>query len=171
MPRTERDIVIGKIVAPIGTRGEVKAIVLTDFPERFEAEAELDLKFADGSYRTVKIEALRQHKDGLVLKLNGVETRDDAEAIRNAEFVIDENDLAELPSGSYYVFDLIGVKVATDDGRDLGVVTEILQGGANDVYVTSMGLCIPALKDIVANVDLDEGLMTIRPVPGLLPED
>jgi 16S rRNA processing protein RimM len=142
MPRTERDIVIGKIIAPLGTRGEVKTIVLTDFPERFETGAELSLRMPDGETRRVRLDS--------------------------AEFIIDESELAELPSDRFYLFDLIGLRVATDDGREVGEVTEILQGGANDVYVTSTGLCIPALKDVVAKIDLGEGVMVIRPVPGLL---
>jgi len=171
MPRSERDIVIGKIVAPLGTRGEVKTVVLTDFPERFEAGAELSLRMPEGEVRHVKIESARMHKDGLALKLKEVDTRDDAEALRNAEFTIDESELAELPKDRFYVFDLIGLSVVTDDGRELGEVTEVLQGGANDVYITSTGLCIPALKTVVANIDVGEGRMVIHPVPGLLPED
>lgn len=168
MPRSERDIVIGKIVGPLGTRGEVKTVVLTDFPERFAAGAELSLRLPEGAIRLVKVEAVRQHRDGLALKLAEVETRDDAEAFRNAEFTIDESELAELPEDRFYVFDLIGLNVVTDDGRELGEVTEVLQGGANDVYVTSTGLCIPALKTVVVKIDAGEGRMVIHPVPGLL---
>ncbi len=168
MPRSERDIVIGKIVAPLGTRGEVKIVVLTDFPERFDAGASLKLNLPDGEVRQVKVQASRVHKDGLALKIEGVDTRNDAEALRNAEFGIEESELGELPEDRFYVFDLIGLDVVTDDGRELGKVTEILQGGANDVYVTSTGVCIPALKTVVAKIDVAEGKMVIRPVPGLL---
>lgn len=171
MPRSERDIVIGKIIAPLGTRGEVKTIVLTDFPERFDAGAELSLRLPDGGVKQVKVESSRLHKEGLALKLEGVETRDDAEALRRAEFTIDESELGELPGDRFYVFDLIGLSVVTDDGRELGKVTEVLQGGGNDVYITSTGVCIPALKTVIANIDMGEGRMVIHPVPGLLPED
>lgn len=168
MPGSEQDIVIGKIVAPLGTRGEVKTVVLTDFPDRFDAGALLKLSLPDGATRQVKIQAVRVHRDGLALKLENVDTRDDAEALRNAEFVIDESELGELPEDHFYLFDLIGLDVVTDDGRDLGKVVEVLQGGANDVYVTSTGLCIPALKSVVAKVDTGAGRMVIHPVPGLL---
>ena len=163
-------IVIGRIVAPIGIRGEVKVIVLTDFPERFGVGNELVIRLPNGESKLVKIESGRRHKDGLTLRLEGIGTRNDAEALRDSEFVIDKSELAELPEGEFYVFDIIGLKVVTDDGRECGEVTEVLQTGANDVYVTSTGLCIPALKNVVAKVDFDKGEMVIRPVPGLLAE-
>lgn len=171
MPRSERDIVIGKVVAPHGIRGEVKVIVLTDFPDRFDVGSELRLVPENGESRKLVVEANRQYKGGLVLKLRGVETRDDSEAMHGAEFVIDESDLAQLPTGGFYVFDILGLKVVTDDGRELGEVTEVLQSGANDVYVTSTGLCIPALKDVIAKIDIDGGVIVVHPVPGLLAED
>jgi 16S rRNA processing protein RimM len=161
-------IVIGKIVAPIGIRGEVKVVVLTDFPERFDAGNELVLKPPKGEPKPVKITSQRPQKGGLTLKLEGVDTRGDAEALRAAEFVIDQSELTKLSEGEFYVFDLIGLKVVTDDGRECGEVTEVVQSGANDVYVTSTGLCIPALRDVVAKVDVDKGEIVIRPVPGLL---
>jgi 16S rRNA processing protein RimM len=170
MPRTERDIAIGKIVGPFGIRGEVKLLVLTDFPERFDRGRNVTL-VTETDRRVVKVQRSRPHAGGLIAKLEGVETRNDAEALRDAELVIDKSELADLEPGSYYIFDVLGLKVSTDDGRDLGEVTEILQGGANDVYVTSTGVCIPALKDIVTTIDLDKRVMVIKPMPGLLPED
>lgn len=161
-------IVIGKIVAPVGIRGEVKVIVLTDFPERFDVGSEIALKMPKGESRRVRIAGRRPTRSGLTLKLEGIDTRNDAETLRDAEFVIDRSELAELSEGQFYVFDIIGLRVITDDGRECGEVIEVLQGGANDVYVTSTGLCIPALHDVVAKVDVDKREMVIRPVPGLL---
>jgi|GEM_PF-9934 len=171
MPRTERDIVIGKVVAPVGIRGEVRVFPLTDFPERFEPGTELSMRLEKGETRKVLIETSREHRGAFVLKLRGVDTRNDAEDLRGSEFIIDADNLGELSEDSFYLFDIIGLKVVTEDGRDLGEVTEVLQGGANDVYVTSINLCIPALKDVVARIDVAEGVMVVRPVPGLLAED
>lgn len=168
MNRTERDIVIGKIAAPLGIRGEMKVVVLTDFPERFDAGAELALRLTDGQRRSIKVKAQRLYKDGLALRLEGVETRNDVEDIKGAEFVVDVDEIRELPADTFYIFDLIGLKVVTTDGRECGEVTEIMHGGANDVYLTSTGLCIPALKQVVDKIDIDQGALTIRPVPGLL---
>ena len=171
MPRTRQDIVIGKVIAPFGIRGEVKVILLTDFPERFNAGGRLRAKPVKGEARTLRIDASRSHKSGLVVKFRDVDSLDGAEELRSAELVIDESELGELSDDSFYIFDLLGLKVTTEDGRDQGEVVEILQGGANDVYVTSTGLCIPALKDVVARIDLDRGTMVIRAVPGLIAEE
>jgi len=170
MPRTERDIVTGRIVAPFGIRGEVKLVPLTDFPWRFDAGRAIRLKLASGERRGELVQHSRSHGGGVILKLRGVDTRDDAEALRDAETVIDESELADLDADSFYVFDIIGLKVVTDDGREFGEVVEVIQSAANDVYVTSAGLCIPALKSVVAKVDVGSGVMTIRPVPGLIAE-
>lgn len=170
MPRDQQYIVIGRIVGPFGICGEVKVVVLTDFPERFDARGIVKIRTQDGKSRSVRISRSRQHRGGLLLKLDGVSTRTEAEALRDAEIVIAPEELGELAEGSFYVFDLVGLKVVSEDGRECGEVTEVLQAGANDVYVTSTGLCIPALKDVVAKVDLERGEMIIRPVPGLLPD-
>lgn len=168
MTLSERDIVIGKIAGPLGIKGEVKVVVLTDFPERFTAGSELEIRLPEGERQSVKVQSKRLYKDGLALMLEGVDTRDGAEAIRGAVFVVNIDSVRSLPDGSFYVFDLIGLKVVTTDGRECGSISEIMQGGANDVYVTSTGLCIPALKDVVEKIDIDQGVVVIRPVPGLL---
>lgn len=170
MPRERREIVTGRIVGPFGIRGEVKVIPTTDFPDRFEAGAEITLSLADGR-KAFRIQRSRFHKSGFLLKLEGVETRNDAEQLRNVNIVIDETQLRELGPDRFYIFDIIGLRVVTEDGREQGVVTEVLQGGANDVYITSTGLCIPALKAVVIGVDLERRLMTIRPMPGMLPDE
>ncbi|MGC8861953.1 MAG: ribosome maturation factor RimM [Armatimonadota bacterium] len=169
MLRDGQDITIGRIVGPFGIRGEVRVLPTTDFLDRFDPGGEIVLSLPEGR-RACRIERSRQHKSGIILKLEGVDSRNHAEELRGVYIVIGESDLRELEEDRFYVFDIIGLKVVTEDGRDQGVVTEVLQGGANDVYVTSTGLCIPALKDVVARVDLRSGVMTIRAVPGLLPE-
>ncbi len=169
MPRDQRDIVIGRVVGPFGIRGEVKVTVQTDFPERFDAGNQVKLNLPGGQIAK-RIERSRPGKGGLTLKLEGIEDRNAAEALRDIDIVIGESELRELGEGQFYVFDLVGLKVVTDDGREQGIVTEVLQGGGNDVYVTSTGLCIPALKDVVKSIDVARGVMTIHPVPGLLPD-
>lgn len=171
MPFEERDILIGKIVAPFGIRGEVKVVLQTDFSERVDPGRHATVISPDGKRIDSVIESSKPNKGGYCVKFKGIDTRNQAEDLRGSSIVIDESELAQLPDDSWYVFDLVGLKVITDDGREQGEITEILQGGGNDVYVTSTGLCIPALKDVVAKVDLENREMIIRPVPGLLPED
>ncbi|MCE5323374.1 ribosome maturation factor RimM [bacterium] len=167
----ERDIVIGKVAAPFGVRGELKVIVHTDFPERFDKGRPVTVKTVKGRRFTSKVERNIAHKGGITLKIEGIDDRNAAEDLRDAEFVIDRNEVGDLPEGSYYLFDLIGLKVITDDGRELGEVVEILQSGANDVYETSAGVLIPAIKQVVVKIDTKERLMVIHPIPGLLPEE
>lgn len=170
MAQREQEILIGKVIAPSGIRGEVKVYVLTDFPERFAVGNDVTLRFPEGGKKSFLIRNSREYKSGLIIKFDEIDTRNDAEALKGAEIVIEQSELAELESGRFYVFDIIGIKVVSEDGRDVGEVVDVLQGGANDVYITSTGVCIPAIKDVVAKVDIKEGLMVIRPVPGLLPE-
>jgi len=169
MPRDGRDIAIGRVVGPFGIRGEIKMVPTTDFVDRFEVGSEIVLSLPN-ERRTWRIERSRPHKGGIILKLDGVDTRNSAEELRDIDIIIGESDLRELEGDRFYVFDIVGLKVVTEDGREQGSVTEVLQGGGNDVYVTSTGLCIPALRDVVAQVDLKRGLLVIRAVPGLLPD-
>lgn len=171
MPENEKDIIVGRIASAHGIRGEVKMIMLTEFPERFNAGKDINVKLKDESLRSLHIENSKPYKDGIVLKLQGIDTRNDAELLTKADVIISEDELGDLPEEQFFLFDIIGLKVVTDDGREQGEVTEVLQGSANDVYITSTGLCIPALKDVVAKIDLENGLLVIRPVPGLLAED
>ena len=170
MPETDREILVGKVVAPFGIRGHVKVSVLTDFPERFDARNRITLALPDGKRREALIEESRVHKSGFVVKLDCASTMEDAEELRGAEIVIDRSQVNKLASDAFYVFDVLGLNVRTDDGRDLGEVSEVVVAGANDVYVTSTGICIPALKSVVTRVDLNERVMVVHPVPGLIPE-
>ncbi len=158
-------------MAPFGIRGEVKVLRLTDFPERFDAGREVMAKQADGNLRPLKITDSREYKDGMVLRFEGIGNRTEAEELRGTQLVIEECELESLSGDSYYLFQLVGLKVFTEDGRELGVVADILQGGANDVYVTDSGILIPAIRDVVKKVDLECGRITIWPMPGLLPDD
>ncbi len=167
---SDSQILIGKVVAPFGIRGEVKLLVLTDFPDRFDKGVELKIKSPRCEIVRKRIVAVRSHSDGLIVKFEDINDRNAAEDLRNAEVIIDKDELAKLEEGRFYIFDIIGLKVIIEDGREQGVVTEVLQSAANDVYVTSTGLCIPALKDVVEKIDLENRVMIIRPVPGLLPE-
>ncbi|MCE5314363.1 MAG: ribosome maturation factor RimM [Armatimonadota bacterium] len=170
MPEDTRDIVIGNIVAPFGVKGELKVMLRTDFPERFDKGREVTVKTAEGSRFSSRIERNTPNKGGITLKIQGVDDRNTAESLRGAEFVIDESEVGQLPDGSFYLYKLIGLKVVTEDGRELGEIVQILQGGGNDVYETDTGLLIPAIKQIVVKIDTDANLMVIRPMPGLLPE-
>jgi 16S rRNA processing protein RimM len=164
---------IGKIVAFFGLRGELKVLSLSDVPDRF---AQLDAVYLCPGYVRYAIERVRPYKGNmLVLKLSGVDDINVAEALRNYELCIPLDQLAALPPDSYYQHDIIGLHVSTLDGREVGTITDILVTGGNDVYVvkTASGreVLIPAIKDVVKQVDLRRRNMYIDPMRGLLDDD
>lgn len=164
-------VIIGRIAAPHGIRGEVKITLETVFPERFDVGKTITLTDRKGNYQEYKIKLSRPHKEMVIVKLEGVNDRTQAELMRGLEIVIDENEVGELPSDSYFVFELIGMKMITDEGKEVGTITQVLQGGASDIYVTDTDIMIPAVKEFVVSVDKKNRVVTIHPIPGLLPED
>lgn len=166
-------ITVGEIAAPFGLRGEVKVIPYTDFPERFVQTRRLFLN-KDGLFREANIERVTCRERDIILKIKGIDSPEEAAEYRQALLQIPRDEAWRLPEGSYYHFQIIGLSVATADGLVLGRVAEILETGSNDVYVVrddkKKEYLIPALKDVVRDIDLEKGLMLIQPLPGLLEE-
>jgi 16S rRNA processing protein RimM len=123
---------------------------------------------------SVEYEITQSLPDGrfVRMKLAGVETREQAQALRGAYLQVREGDLAALPEGEYYRFQLIGLAVHSVDGREIGRVTGVLSAPENDIYVVSGPsgeVLIPAVNDVVQEINLPSGLITIEIIPGLLP--
>lgn len=155
-------VTIGKVVAPHGVRGDVRIAVLSDFPERF---LELDKVYlADG--RKLNVESARFHKQIVLLKFKGLDTMDDVEPLRGQYIQVNREDAVVLPEGHYYFFDIIGLEVYTVEGDKLGTITDILQTGSNDVYVTEnkekKPILIPALKEVVKVIDIQGKKMIVK---------
>ena len=155
-------ISIGKIIAPQGVRGEVRVVPLTDFPERFR-----DLKLAqldDGT--SLSVESVRYHQQFVLLKFRGMDNRNDIEHLRGKLIQIEHKDLVPLPTGHYYIFDIVGLEVFTEEEEYLGKVTDVLETGSNDVYVVEQKdkqpLLIPALKTVVLKIDVAGGKMVVK---------
>jgi 16S rRNA processing protein RimM len=164
---------IGIIVAPFGVHGELKVRLLTDIPDRF---AKLDIVHVGPEHTRYPIQSVRPYKgEMIVLKLDDIKDANAAESLRNLDIQIPESKLAKLPPDSYYQHDILGLHVFTMDGRDLGHITDIIVTGSNDVYTirTSDGkqVLIPAIKDVIKQIDLIRHTMYIDPLPGLLDED
>jgi 16S rRNA processing protein RimM len=162
-------IVIGEIVGPFGHRGEVKVYPLTDFPDRLLELKTLRLRNKSRQETLWSVRRSRPHKNIVVMALEDVESMTDAEDLRGLEIVILPDERVELPKDTYFVDDLLGLRVRTDDGRDLGMIKNVLKNPANDVYDLG-NLLIPAIKDVVVSVDIQNGVMVIHPIPGLLDE-
>ncbi len=141
----------------------------TDFPERFDVGSEL---WIEREADPVKIEHCRWQKGRPVLKLMSIDDRDRAEELRGRYLRVPGSALAALEEGEYYLFQLMGLAVVTEEGRDLGPIKDILQTGANDVYIvdTPTGeLLLPAIPDVIKDVDLNSGRITVHLLPGLVP--
>ena len=163
-------ILIGKIVAASGLKGEVKAYNYAQSVERFGKVSRVILS-KGGSDTVYDIEKVRYQNGMAVLKLKGVNDRDRAEAIRESMVYITEEDLEELPEGMYYVKDMIGLKVV-DTGLygEVGTVKDVLQNTSQDVYVvkTPSGreIMIPAVKEFIKDIDIKGGVLTVALIPG-----
>ena len=175
MPKPDKTewATIGKVVALFGIHGELKVLLLTDIPNRF---AELDAVHAGPEHTRYPIQSVRPYKgEMVVLKLAGIDDANAAEPLRNLDLQIPESKLAKLPPDSYYQHDILGLRVLTIDGRDLGPIVDIIVTGSNDVYTikTPDGrqVLIPAIKDVIKQIDLIRSTMYIDPLPGLLDED
>jgi len=158
-------IAVGKVVAPHGVRGELRIMPLTDFPDRFES-----LEFVNLDEHTqLDIERVSYHKHYVLLKFKNYNSRNEIECLCGKIIYITRDKLMPLPEGRYYHFDLIGLEVFTEDEKYLGKLTEILETGSNDVYITELGtpdtkpFLIPALKKIIKKIDLASKKMIVAP--------
>ena len=161
---------IGKIVAPFGVRGEMKVFSLTDIPDRF---AQLKSIFLGPDYVSYKITAVRPYRgDMVILKLEGVDDPAIVDTLRGCDLSIPLDKLAKLPQDSYYQHDILGIRVVTLAGREVGTIIDIMETGSNDVYVVrgedGPQILLPAIKDVVKQVDLIRQMMYIEPMAGLL---
>lgn len=162
---------IGQVTAPHGVRGEVRVLPLTDFPQRFREVKRLFVKRPDAAAEERRVERARLHKQFVIVKLEGIDTRDQAETLRRALLQVAPEEVYPLPEGYYYVFQIVGLRVFDEDGRELGVVDDVLFTGANDVYVvkTTDGreMLLPAVDEVVRRIDVAGGRMEVRLLPGL----
>ena len=164
-PPPER-LIVGRIVRPWGARGQVKVEPQTDFPERFRRGA----RFTIGD-REYTCHSVVNSPRSLVLKLEGVDSPEAAEALRGALLEVPTAEAPALPEGTYYHYQLIGLEVRTAEGEDLGRVVEVLTTGGTDVYVVHGPrgeVLLPATSEVVASIDLASGRMTVTPLPGMV---
>jgi 16S rRNA processing protein RimM len=161
-PGREPDsLIVGVLVGPHGLRGELKLRPLTEFPERIPQLPELRLRYPDGTEARRRLLAARFHRQMFLLTLEGIETIEDAEALRGASVLIDRDQAAPLPEGRYYEHQLLGLRVLTPGGEELGRISEIIPGASNDVYVAGRYM-IPATHDAVLRIAPEEGVLIVR---------
>lgn len=156
-------LLIGQVLRPQGVKGLVKVRPDTDDPWRFEDLNHVYLKNGE-EYTQVPIDDISVRDDGVYLRLNGVQDRNEAEKQRNLMLYVDRAHARELNENETFICDLIGCKVVDLTGAEWGTVTDVLQPGGNDVYViqTPKGeMLLPALRHVVPEVDVEAGVMRI----------
>jgi 16S rRNA processing protein RimM len=157
-------ICIGVVAGLHGVRGELRVKVLTDFPERFACDEKLRIELKDkGAVETVTLVTVRNHKKNLLVRLKGVETRDQASRYVGGSFQIYESELMPLPDNSFYHHEIVGMEVRYLDGVALGKVDQILETPAHDIYVVKGEgeHLVPALKSIVRKVEREARILWI----------
>ncbi len=161
-------IKVGKIVNTHGIKGCLKCMPLTDDPDRFE---ELEYVYTEKDNTRRKIMDVWFRKDMVYLMLENINDMNAAESFKDTYISIYEDQLRELPQDSYYLFDLEGMEVFSSEGEHLGKIDIVYQTGANDVYEVINGnksFLIPAVKEVVKEVDIKNKKMVINIIEGLL---
>ena len=160
-------LVIGQVVGTRGLRGELKIRLETQNPERFHL---LDTVYLGDEFAPFQVGHVRLHKNQVLLQLHGIDDIETAEDWREAWVYIHVDDAIPLEEGEYYFYQLRGLAVISEEGESLGTLVEILPTGANDVYVVKGNrgeLLLPAIKDTILDVDLENRTMTVRIPDGL----
>lgn len=165
-------VTVGTINGTFGVRGELRVAPESDHPHRLQTLAQMQVfVHKNGVREPYRVLSVEQQRALWHIRLEGVQTREQAQALIGGELQIPKTKVLPLPEGQYYIFQIIGLQVETEAGEVLGRVAEVLQPGANDVYVVhgkdGQELLIPAIKQVVLNIDLANGRLVIRPLPGL----
>ncbi len=165
-----RFLVIGRILKPHGVGGEVRVELHTDLPERFTW---LEVVYLGKEHpRPVGVEGVRFHKAWALVKLEGYDSREEAATLRSEWLQVPEDQSIPLEEGEYFLFQLIGLDVYTDEQDYVGQISEVLETKANNVFIVHgpMGeVLIPDIDEIVLEIDLEAKRMLIHPLDGLLP--
>lgn len=162
-------LLCGKIVNTHGLRGEVKALYYTDGPDFFKNVKNIYLS----SGQALALLGYRTSRGAVLLKLRGVDTVEEAEKLVGMEISVSRADLPPLPEGRFYIADILGMTVVTDEGRNLGKVVDVFKTGANDVYTVrgDKEYLIPVIDEVVLSTDLTARQITIKPLKGLLDDE
>ena len=167
----EKYLEIGQIVNTFGIKGQVKVKPFTDDIKKFEKLKEIYIE-KKNELKLFQIEKVNYSKNMVILKLKGIETPEEAEKLRNSYIKIDRKNAKKLPEGTYYIADLIGLDVYTDENKLLGKLDYIYNAGSSDIYVVKdeqgKEILLPAIKDVLKQVDLKNGKIIVHIIEGLI---
>ena len=162
---------IGQIVNTFGIKGMVKVKPFTDNIERFSNLEKIYIKNKSGQTE-YKIQEVKYHKNMVLIKLEGINTPEQADLLRNSYLIVDRETEEPLEPGRYYIVDMIGLDVFTDDNEYLGKLEDIYNTGSNDIYVVKNELgkqvLLPAIEDVIKNIDMDNKKVIVHLIPGLV---
>ena len=162
---------VGIITSTHGVRGEVKVYTTTDDPRRFRRLKEVVLDTGKEKMN-LEIEGVKFFKQFVILKFKGLDNINDIEKYRQKSLYVTRKNAVRLQRDEYFIADLIGLKVQDEDGKELGTVKDVIETGANDVYEVEMAdgksLLLPAIKQCILNVDVENGTMQVHVLEGLL---
>jgi 16S rRNA processing protein RimM len=167
-------LAVGTLRRSHGIRGDLLLDLMTDFPERLKPGTFI---YLGEKKQPLKITRRRLHNDGLILGFDGISSAEQAAKYRTQVIYVLAKDRPELPEGEYYHHQILGLKVVDEADAVLGVVTEIIETGANDVYVVTTDgtpkreILIPAIQQVLLDVNLDAKLMRVHLLPGLVEDD
>jgi 16S rRNA processing protein RimM len=162
-----RFIAVGRVTRAHGVKGEVAVLPLSQVESRFEAGSRL---LVEGLDHTLTVEASRPHRHRLLVRFDEILGRDQAEALQGRYLLVDAEEAPPLPDGEFWPHQLVGCEVVIEGGRSLGHVREVIHTAANDVWVAEGPdgeVLVPALREVVTNVDLGTRRVEVRAVPGL----
>ena len=170
----EQLLQVGVISSTHGIRGEVKVFPTTDDPDRFRKLKQVILD-TGREQKDLEIEGVKFFKQFVILKFKGIDNINDIEKYKGKSLYVTREHAVKLKKDEYFIADLIGLTVVTDDGSVLGTLTDVITTGANDVYAVKMEsgkeLLIPAIHDCILQVNDDERKMTVHLLDGLLDEE
>ena len=162
---------IGQIVNTFGIKGMVKVKPFTDNIERFNNLEKIYIKNKSGQTE-YKIQEVKYHKNMVLIKFEGIENPEQADLLRNSYLIVDRETEEPLEAGRYYIVDMIGLDVFTDDNEYLGKLEDIYNTGSNDIYVVKNKLgkqvLLPAIEDVIKNIDMDNKKVIVHLIPGLV---
>ena len=164
-------LAVGKLRKPHGIKGEIKMTVWTEFPERLQPGVTV---YLGDDYLPHAIRTIRWHNEDILVAFEDVMDRNQAGEFRNQILYRSADDLPELPEGEIYLHDLLGLTVILEEtGETLGEVIDFIETGANDVYVVQdnegLEVLIPAIDEVILEIDLENNIILVAPLPGLLP--
>lgn len=165
------NIVIGQIVNTHGIKGALKVVPLTDDYKRYDTLEYLYI-VQNNIRKKYYVERVQYQKSNVIIKLKGIENCNDAGKLKNLMIEVDRKHAVKLPEDTYFICDLIGLQVKTSDGILLGYIDDVFATGSNDVYVVKDNkgkqILIPAIKDVIQKVSIDDNYVLIKPIEGLI---